>query len=457
MELNRQYGMFAASKGGGGAAPDAPDAGTAAAAPTATPGTGTGTAAPTLVASTSTSTGDAEDEDGEGNVTVDENSLLKLLYHPLAVSTDPQRKSQIVLLKELSRMIAIDFNKHFEKLRHEKEDVVGQIEGRNERIGEILKELKSDEKFFRPVIGSEEVAGSVLTLTDEELTTTTYESKVKKEARLQKEEDARISAEMNKGDDAPARALDMMMGGTLEIKKEVLSADSLVRHEWMDVLSEEEMTVEQRKEVEEYEVSMKAIAEALEKQRKALELELKKLRSEVIELIKTFDEKVLRTEGLRNRIQFSISTQELYIARLGLSIMRKEDCLADLNKVDEKFAGLFVQRDSLAASCVNFHKNLELSAAELAAAVEADKAVERNFRKEIQEASGAPLDQDSVKVLLGLFKKRGGAGTNMGSQATSNSGTGTNQRSRQSIRRNSLDRKSQALNNNRGSRMERGR
>ena len=295
----------------------------------------------------------------------------------------------------------------------------------------------------------------MLNIQEGELTTTEYESKANREARLKKEEDARLAAEANKGDDAPTRALDDMMNGTLEIKKEVLSTDSLVRQDWMDVLTFDEMTEEQKKELDEYELQSKAIAEALEKQRKALELELKKLRSEVSDLVKVFDDKLRKIEELRNQIQYSISTQELYTARLGLAVMRREDCRDDLKKVDDKVVGLFAQRDILSASCQIFQKNLDASTNVLNTAQEADKLNERNFRKDIQESSSVPLDQDSVKVLVGLFKRRRGAGLNGGSGTTSNSAyrnSGGMSSNRQSIRRNSLDRKSMMRN----SRMERG-
>lgn len=33
-----------------------------------------------------------------------------------------------------------------------------------------------------------------------------------------------------------------------------------------------------------------------------------------------------------------------------------------------------------------------------------DRALERNFRKDLQEGSSVPVDQDSLKILLGLYK-----------------------------------------------------
>ena len=57
-------------------------------------------------------------------------------------------------------------------------------------------------------------------------------------------------------------------------------------------LDEGELSDEQRKELDEYNAKIKAQEEEREKYRKALELELKKLRIEVTELCKAFDEKV---------------------------------------------------------------------------------------------------------------------------------------------------------------------
>ena len=58
-----------------------------------------------------------------------------------------------------------------------------------------------------------------------------------------KAEEARLKA-LN-ADDAPERALDDMMNGTLEVKRDLSLLDaSLVREEWMD-LPEEEQTEEQ--------------------------------------------------------------------------------------------------------------------------------------------------------------------------------------------------------------------
>ncbi|GMI02333.1 hypothetical protein TrLO_g7419 [Triparma laevis f. longispina] len=390
------------------------------------------------------------EDDGEEPVPLDltmSSPLPAFLYHPLAIRTDAQRKTQITLLKELVRLIAEDFNKHFQKLKAAKEDTLGVLEAKNDRIKEILAELKSDETYFQPTLDDSEVVDSVLTLTKDELTTSVYESKVSREARLKREEEARIAAENNKGDDLPTRALNDMMNGTLEVKKEIISEDSLVREEWMDEIPFEQMSEEQRKALDEYNGKLKAIAEALEKQRKALELELKKLRSEVAEVVKAFDDKVMACYELRSAVHVTIHTQELYCHRLGMSIMQREDCIKAMIETEEKLRGLNVQKDLVAAQCAAFMEKKEAEEAVYNEAMADLQSRERNFRKEIQEPAAATMDQDTVKMLMALYKSKAKSGDDaLGSGTTSYSGnrqSGGMSSSRQSVgRRPSVGRRS---------------
>lgn len=95
-----------------------------------------------------------------------------------------------------------------------------------------------------------------------------------------------------KGDKSIQRALDDMMGGTLEAKKETSNGcDELQRPEWMG-LPIESMTEDQVKTVREYEARLKALNEERDKQKKLLETELKKIRREIKDICTGFDDKV---------------------------------------------------------------------------------------------------------------------------------------------------------------------
>ena len=344
--------------------------------------------------------------------------IPSFLYPPMAVRTDPQRKAQIVLLMELARQIAIDFNKQFDKLKSQKDDTLGVLEGKNERIMEILLELKSKDTCQRFATTDEEIVDSVLRLEKHELKTSEYESVAARETREKKEEEARIAAENNKGDDMPTRALKDMMNGTLEVKKEVVTTDDLVREEWMDEIPLSQMDAEQKKQMEDYTIAEKAIADATKKQRKAFELELKKLRIEVSEIVKLFDQKVDDMCALRSTVLEMILTQELYCLRLGLATLRREDTRSETEDTEEKLAGLNAQKEALMVQ-LNAFTDKKDAEEEVSITLNAELvSQEKDFRKKIQDVCSAPLDQNQVKTLNTLYKTKK-SGKEQGSGTTS--------------------------------------
>ena len=102
-----------------------------------------------------------------------------------------------------------------------------------------------------------------------------------------------------------------------------------------DAGPEEEWTVEMVKEMDEFRAAKKALDDEREKQRKALELELKKLRTEVSDICKGFDEKVKDLADIRVQVQVVVTTQELYSLRLAMGIMETEDDLVATARLDK--------------------------------------------------------------------------------------------------------------------------
>ena len=166
------------------------------------------------------------------------------------------------------------------------------------------------------------------------------------------------------------------------------------------------MTEEQRKALDEYNVQAKAIAEALEKHRKALELELKKLRSEVTETVKAFDDKVLALYSLRSAVVTFLHIQELYCCRLGLAVMTTENRVYSIADAEKKLVDLGTQKEAIIAQCTVFEGSKENEEQKLSALQGELLTKEKNFRKDIQESSTAPFDQDTVKMLLSLYKSK---------------------------------------------------
>lgn len=98
------------------------------------------------------------------------------------------------------------------------------------------------------------------------------------------------------------------MHGTIENKKATFSVltEQLVREDWMNTLTLQEMTEDQRHRYKEFEEKEKKLAEDKEKLKKILEGELKKLQFEVGDICNHFDEKVRELFMLRLNTDYEI-------------------------------------------------------------------------------------------------------------------------------------------------------
>lgn len=179
--------------------------------------------------------------------------MIPLLYHPVSVRTPTQKRMQILFLAELARGMRERFNEKFQELQHRKLDEMERIESKNSRIQEIMAELKQEEDVFDPKLTDDEVPERVLEVKPEEVGFEKYISAAERK-RLEEEEERKRREAANSKDNAPDRALDEMMGGTLEAKDELAKLEQeLVREPWMDALAPEEMTPEQREKLEIFE------------------------------------------------------------------------------------------------------------------------------------------------------------------------------------------------------------
>ena len=135
---------------------------------------------------------DNENDDGcDSYIDIDHNCPhYYLLYPPLAVRTDGQRRTQLIILKGLIRNIAINFNERFERLRQEKNQCILQIEERNIRIKDIMQELKLDvEGIETPILDNREDPSNVLYVHDNEVQAEKYESTLEIDQRQRVEEE----------------------------------------------------------------------------------------------------------------------------------------------------------------------------------------------------------------------------------------------------------------------------
>ena len=97
---------------------------------------------------------------------------------------------------------------------------IARIKEKNIRIGKIIQQLKLSDPLVTPSLDEDETPEKLLVVEDSEVLVEKYislEEKKKLEEEA-KQEEKRRQAEM--GDNPRERALDMMMGGRLEVNVE---------------------------------------------------------------------------------------------------------------------------------------------------------------------------------------------------------------------------------------------
>ncbi|EGZ29849.1 hypothetical protein PHYSODRAFT_472680 [Phytophthora sojae] len=349
------------------------------------------------------------------------------VYHPAVVRTGKQARVQMHLLSSYARALQSAFNAEFQELLRHKENTIEQIEAKNARILEITAELNaggSTADLFRPQLAPEEKADSLLKVSPEEMTQKPYETA---ERRKQREREAFEAAEREKArkkDDVGGRALMDMMDGTLEVKKDPLAAQELVKEAWMLTIPPEEMTAEQKKLVVQFEAAQAKFEEEREKYRKSLDLELRKTRGEVTDLCRAFDEKLRALRDRYMATRRAVLAQELYELRLGEELMAREQLGLETERLE---AEALTMQESVAraqAESDRFAAQLEACREDWHRATEEDKVLEKSFVRELEEMvqssgsaggglGGTPTASTSqlespefIKQLVELYRKR---------------------------------------------------
>ncbi|KFQ92239.1 WD repeat-containing protein 96, partial [Nipponia nippon] len=253
------------------------------------------------------------------------------LYHQWDLHTREQKVNQIVLLKDIIYKVKTAFNKEFDVVARQKEQEIARVKERNLRIREILAQLDLQVEVWEPALTDDEIPERALTVQDSEIKVEKYLSQQEREKAemLAKLEMERRHAAM---DNERLRALNDMMGGVLEVKKEdILKMDippppfiSEPEHVWND---------EEKKIFREHEKKVKELNEEKEKYRRALENELKKLETSIQETTQNFDETVCKLSERKVKLEMVIYQEELKIVNLVYALLLNEE-------LDTREAGL---------------------------------------------------------------------------------------------------------------------
>ncbi|XP_071605436.1 cilia- and flagella-associated protein 43 isoform X1 [Heliangelus exortis] len=246
-----------------------------------------------------------------------------ILYHQWDLHTREQKVNQIVLLKDIIYKVKTAFNKEFDTVVQQKEQEIARVKERNLRIREILAQLDLQVEVWEPSLADDEKPERALTVQDSEIKAEKYltEQEREKAELLAKLEMERRNAALNND---RLRALNDMMGGMLEVRKEdILKMDispppfiSKPENSWNE---------EEKKIFSEYEQKVKELNEEKEKYRGALENELKKLEASIQETTQHFDETVCKLSEKKVKLEMVIYQEELKIVYLVYALLLDEE------------------------------------------------------------------------------------------------------------------------------------
>lgn len=385
--------------------------------------------------------GEEDDEvsGAENDVTehdVDFSNVLNLLYPPQAVRTQVQKRAQIALLKDVCRQIRFFFNEKFEAMCRERADVTSAVEAINLRIHEILTELQLSEEVFEPKLSNVEIPMSAIVVEEDELVSRPYVSEASILKRQLEEEDRKKKERENAKDDSKGRALVDMMNGTLEVKRDVFAeASAMHKPEWMETLPYDSMTEAQKKEADEYEDTYKQLQEEQSKYKKILEIELKRLRSDVKDLCKDFDEKVVKLAASRIITEREILSHELYMSRIALGMATRDQLLKSLLHVEKSIVTAETALKERQDSVQQFSETVQAAKETMLRVSEEEKNMVKTFPRDIRVKCDFQFDQETLKTLTHFFKYRGneddesGGETENGTQQSNTFGMSTSKKS----------------------------
>jgi cilia- and flagella-associated protein 43 len=209
-------------------------------------------------------------------------NIWDMIYESYDLYSNPRKRMQIELLREVIFELKRDYNKEFDGLERFKEDQIFLIKEKNELIKELLSNLKTEDELFEPDTHILENPDHIFNVKESDVTVEKY---LTKEERAKLEEERRKQEERERamqGDNVGQRGLKTMMGGTeLNLKKESnLAQMELVREDWMNK-PQEQMSDEEKFKLKEF---LQKEKEFKDKQRKAWEQDLKKIKSEIVEI-----------------------------------------------------------------------------------------------------------------------------------------------------------------------------
>ncbi|XP_064287296.1 cilia- and flagella-associated protein 43 isoform X2 [Passer domesticus] len=322
-----------------------------------------------------------------------------LLYHQCDLHTKEQKLNQTILLKDVIYKVKTAFNEEFDMVVQQKEQEIARVKERNLKIQEILEQLDLQVELWEPVLTDDEMPERALTVQDSEIKAEKYmtqEEKEQAEMQAKLERERRLAAT----DDERLRALDDMMGGVLEIRREDILKMDIPPPVFVS-RPEDLWTEEEKKIFEEYEKKVKELNEEKEDYRQFLRNEWNKIEASIKETTQNFDEIVCKLSEKKLKSQMVIYQEELKIINLIYALLLDEE-------LDTREAGLhkFLMKKKKekvkgARKILSAKHGVEACTGPYKEALHEEKNLEHDFMKHFAHIPGNLFEE-----LLQLYKHR---------------------------------------------------
>ncbi|XP_029926952.1 cilia- and flagella-associated protein 43 [Myripristis murdjan] len=323
------------------------------------------------------------------------------LYDQFNLQTTEQKINQIILLQDVIYQVKTAFNREFEAMHKKKQQEVSRVKDKNKRIREIMVELGVTEELWEPSLADSEQPERALIVKDSEIKVEKYlspEQKKEEEERKKLEEQRRLAA---KGDEHREKALDDMMGGALEVKKEDILNMEIPQPEFVLSKPDTQWSEEEKKVYKEYEKKNKELSEEQEKYRKSLEIEMRKLQASIKDATEGFDETLTKLLEWKVKSEMVIYQEELKITNIVYSILIEEEIRNREVELSLKLEKFLAYKAEIEEELQKHKDDVESFLVTYDNTVAEDKLLDKKFRKDFLD-----VPVHIVEHLYKLFKRR---------------------------------------------------
>ena len=149
-------------------------------------------------------------------------------------------------------------------------------------------------------------------------------------------------------------------------------------------------------------------SEEREKYHKTLALELKKLRQEVKDIAKHFDDGLIALMRTSLKVKTYVHAQELYLTRLTMAVQDREDAFQRDRVIEDSLDAILTNEAQSTADYEAFVARVDSQERAVQELQRRDKELDRSFRDSIKESVGGSIDAETLRIVTALYKRRNG-------------------------------------------------